>query len=272
MDAQALYALVRARSRAIIDFHQAVSIVLVDPNGRAGSGTLVWAARRAFLATAAHVVADVPPARLRVAAHLGQTAPAWRLAGAPVWLDRLHDLAAIPVPGRLLRNLGKRALPLARVAPGPGHFPADLACLAGYPAALAREQGGGAEPVGPIILTTRTRPADPDLPVADLRPVDHLLLEYPESGIWLPGEAYTLPEPGGMSGAGVWRLGLEAGSGWAPEAIRLVGIATSWYRSRRLFKGVRIARWLLLLASRSPALERAVWQHFPHLSTEERSP
>lgn len=74
----------------------------------------------------------------------------------------------------------------------------------------------------------------------------HFLMDFP---LATPPQDYDT-EPGGLSGAGIWRLPLRLRQGrvWDPREIVLCGVQTSWYREHRLLKATRVEPLVELLA------------------------
>lgn len=75
----------------------------------------------------------------------------------------------------------------------------------------------------------------------------------------------SLPEPKGISGCGVWRIGDRTERGWdsvATDKVALVGIQHSWSGQRGYVRGTRIAYVLERISDDFPDVKRALGLYF----------
>lgn len=78
----------------------------------------------------------------------------------------------------------------------------------------------------------------------------------------------NLAHPGGLSGGGVWDLGMVENEVWGPSSSRLVAIQSAWWPKLRMLRAVQIKEWLKLVAEDYSDLGKAIVDQFPeHFST-----
>jgi hypothetical protein len=65
----------------------------------------------------------------------------------------------------------------------------------------------------------------------------------------LTGKKMDLPPAYGMSGGGVWRVGLKTGGIWDPSSMRIVGLNTEFHKVARILYATRAFQLVSLLAS-----------------------
>ena len=145
---------------------------------------------------------------------------------------------------RKLKN--KKFLRLDDLEVFPQGLSEDLAMIFGMPETMHREQG--IVHIYESFSYFSNIPADFDWKEAQKHPVQ-VVMEYPET----VEDSFTrmfadLPEPFGMSGGGIWRARFKDAVVWTPERLRLIGINTEFYRSKRTVKANRVEALLRLLA------------------------
>lgn len=221
-----------------------------------GSGTLLRVGERFVVLTAAHVArADAANSADDGKRHLvrvGLPDALYDFVDGEPMFHRESELAryfAIDVAVMLVRREHEAALRAIeapesdRIAIGSDAAVGedDLLAAAGYPRAL-RMSDGGASLHPPLYSAPSIRIGC----TCGQHPRDSLHLDWGGSAI----EADTnrmlrVPDPGGMSGAGVWRMPNKRGAEfWAPTAVaRLVGVVASYDPNRNCVHAASAVDW-----------------------------
>ncbi len=102
-------------------------------------------------------------------------------------------------------------------------------------------------------------------PASD-RDID-ILLDYPKNDITRvdTGQPYSLPDPYGMSGGGLWDHGFDPDKLWSCDHAILIGVQSHWNENKRYVRAVQIIYWLRLVYSRYPDLRHILESKFPAL-------
>jgi hypothetical protein len=90
-----------------------------------------------------------------------------------------------------------------------------------------------------------------------------VFLNYPRESLDVQPNAATsisaVPDPGGMSGGGVWDQGFVEGKLlWTPRDCKLFAIQSSWEEERRYLRATQIRHWIDLIREDYPDLQDAL--------------
>ena len=249
---------------------RAVAILTADEQGRYGghgSGTCIRIGERFLIATAAHVVADVPLERLGVLMWRGWGQIVPRVLGRGVrggGDDDLLDIAWLEIPAPFAAMAPRLWVPLDRLDLLP-QAPRTYAFAYGAPEEQSREvslQGRPAFAFNPMGFASKTIsrttgakvPADWDYDV---------FLDYPDAprhevpDHWLK----RVPRAGGMSGCGIWTVRPTSAAVWSPEYAGLAAVQHSWHSEERWLRGTLIRHWLEMVREDIPALAPEIDAH-----------
>jgi hypothetical protein len=165
------------------------------------------------------------------------------------------DLAWVEIDPTLANTSGLKAIPLTRVQAYHSIEPTALEGnyeVTGFPAALT-ETHGKKTTIHFFVYNT--------IPGKHSRPgTDQLLLNYSEEARvqykTVDQGLVAMPEPGGISGGGIWYIPTSDPSRlWGPSLCYLIGIATHYLSISRQIKGVPIHHWLAFLLDDHPELQ-----------------
>jgi hypothetical protein len=229
-----------------------------------GTGILLAVGANRLILTAAHVLELKAREGLNLhfrtksgAGHPGLSFPVFMsLSKHPKHLDDPIDLGAMVIPDELVKALevDHLFLTLNQIDPtdvdmrdSSGYvsvgFPSDLSGVA-VTAHKAR----------PMILSSVRR--DGKISSKRHNPAFHIAIDY-IAEYQVEGDQLVsgnLPEPGGMSGCGVWRT-VENGRPLSPENVRLVGVVQELIRAERLLVATQIEYGLGLIMRALPGAE-----------------
>jgi hypothetical protein len=236
------------------------------------SGTLIEIGDRLLVATASHCIENLTsPTRYWI---LGDK-PAFKSDGVPEVLathavdnDR-PDVGIIELNPKSFRAYSSKiGIPLSRVKTVGLGREGRAALLIGAPFEKnEKEIKGAARGTKTVVIGYTSVPinnmewptfnADPPLDQS----ID-ILMKYPSGTADThrtdTGEPIELPDPRGMSGGGLWDIGLETGEVWTTDSAFLFGIQSTWFLGKRFVRAVQIAHWLELVKDRIPELSNAI--------------
>jgi hypothetical protein len=261
--------------------HMVAFADLDKPLERMASGVLVSIDGHLLVATAAHAVPSPPAGRLsfavpKIKATDSGTIPILRCGRIESGWPDVGFLELDPVAA--LKVLRKEAIGLDKFdLRGPG-YPECRCLLFGY---LSETIGTGQKDPSQLHLTFRplcysNAPIMPEnwLKVSSPDPapdpaVDIFLPYDPEKEIWHyeeHGQDDSVPEPRGLSGAGLWQGTLTKVELWNAEAVRLIGIQSKWNEKEKQVRGCQIIHWLRLVHDQCSDLRPALVAAFPGLA------
>lgn len=206
-----------------------------------GSGVYAEAADGPFLVTCHHVARGVYPPGSRW--HMAGSQGEYHNVGRNILGSTSPDLVRAHVDGTLLFNSGDKqalaaSLRLARTPPEIG----GLYLLLGFPASRSRVTAFEGDTLTNIAGAVPLLCQAVEVP-EDCTPSDHFAIGYPT-----PEEVPGIPDPGGFSGSGVWRVELGENESVEQPTVRLAGIATRWAAHEKLLLVVRVEHINALLA------------------------
>lgn len=219
-----------------------------------GSGTFIKIGEHYFIATAAHVIKDVPSHKMMFV-HSYQNASTSQPHQFTIVARGQNDaeeidVAWLEVDMADVDNMGDAFIPASRL--GINEVLNHPACLAvfGAPAAkvnaalLAKKQLR----TQPVCYLTDSR--------ADGEAGTRVLLEYPRGGnVLATGETLEkMIHPGGLSGGGIWLVQLPEKRVWTADTVPIVGIDRAWQEHDYLI-GTHISEWVTLLLQDRPSLK-----------------
>lgn len=203
------------------------------------SSVCVGISNRYFLATAGHNLEDISSldqVRLLPRGQRGR-------GDAAVLAFRKsvnHDVAFLEISEQYVSRAGIRYLNLTDLKHGQRHDPTTAFIIQGFPCReVAVHSPDDIEPIS-IALLTCSVSAD------DKR--GRLVLEYPPQSAQDKG--LELVAPHGISGGGIWSYpSFIDNLVWAPDASKLVAIATHWIDGKGHELAEPIEHWLELIAT-----------------------
>jgi len=225
----------------------------------AGSGTCLRIGGRFFVATAAHVISPRPPNMHFVATPTTEDGALKIINGGYRGGGKYDpvDVGWLELHGRAAAQAGRAFLDIARVRTG--CVGDEELVVLGAP---VQQQERGKHADGTPVLKTgaswwATRGI---LDARDLAeapdPARKLFLRWPSRVEGTDGEWYEYPEPGGMSGGGVWATNVRHAQ-WRASNLQLVGIEYAFQRvgaPDRYLKACQIQVWLEMLREDVPEL------------------
>ena len=226
-----------------------------------GSGTLVQIGDKTFIATAGHVIEGYALPDLVILPFKGKDRH--RFAPLSMGACQGSDVAWIEViPARALDSPPWQAATLNSIQCGVDHI-WDVVAFHGFPRELLRLSSGTVRPhllaqlyfAGGTVATADW-PNNIDPP---LDPRKDLVVDYTLTGR-VPGDPLgrTVPDPYGVSGAGIWSFGSHVPGLWSPACARLIGIDRSWVSGKRLLFATQMQYWLDCLANSYPDLQALI--------------
>jgi len=246
------------------------------------SGTLVAIGERLFVCTASHCI-DQGQSLTRYWI-LGDK-PRYMSDGAPRVVAAHGSLGDNPDVGLLeldrasfAQFSSKVACTIDRIEVAGAGRNNRLVSLIGAPAQLVKpEKIGQAEGFKAMVISYCSHPLDPSDPTwAKVEPpadvnID-IVLDYPagqdQTTRLDTNEKYALPEPGGMSGGGLWDQGFGTHDVWSPTHAFLFGIQSAWHEGKRYVRAVQIIHWLRLIHQHYPDLRTNLEARFPILKPQ----
>jgi hypothetical protein len=238
-----------------------------------GSGTSIRIGDRLFIATAAHVLEDVPPAHLRVIVQRRNLSTLFvKVIGQGCATSREADVAYLEIePDAEVEAVTPDRFERAEVLPHD-----MLTVVAGTPSErlrLSKDVHALAATVFDITFTWNAQPftfATNPLPAEQwprdtavrYQPASHRLLRFEEGEDLDSGAKVGLIKPEGLSGGGIWVVPLRLAEGsahlWSPTHARLAGIQTGVLRASGILAGCSMGPWIDLMVSRFPELREAL--------------
>lgn len=198
-----------------------------------GSAVRILARGRRCIVTAAHVIEQARLRTGRVAVSAVRGSPPFELHGEPDMVNSVADIAAFFV-GDDYPTEGIAFWPQERIDSDDSFLSTDYLLVHGFPAAQSRFFALADGVVSRSFPYGGMRREDA-LP-ADLQPFQFAMDFDPENMESAPGRQGEWPDPTGLSGSGVWRIGASGRrvDTWSLEASRLVGIVTQWRPDEKL--------------------------------------
>ena len=199
-----------------------------------GSGVRCVIHGRKALVTALHVIEEAMNYPGKFAISRGYGATPYQVDGV-IQYDRAGDLAVYYLPDGFTDAASEaRFWPEDRVDKSLDRLATDFLFVHGFPAARSRFvrafQGVVSKSL-PYGAMERIA----DLPT-DLQPYQFAVDFDPSSMKLDTGAGDPFIDPHGLSGGGVWRIGLSGGTaaGWKPQLSWLVGIVTQWRPDQKI--------------------------------------
>jgi hypothetical protein len=211
-----------------------------------GSGLRCALRGRRALVTALHVI-DKAMTYPAVAVSAGYGLPP-ELVHGEVVQDEAADLAVYFLPEGHAASTRRVAFwPEDRIDSGRDRLATDYLLVHGFPcvrSAFSPQTPGIVSKSLPYGVMQRLEGV-PD----DLRPIEFALDFDPRQIRVEGGEPGELPDPHGLSGAPVWRIGVSGRSvkDWTPDWSLLVGIVTQWHKDAEILVATSATRLLELL-------------------------
>jgi hypothetical protein len=244
------FALSTVRPMAEYTLPYVASVIGVLDGGRrgehVGSGLRCTLRGRRVLVTALHVI-DKAMSYPAVAVSAGYGVPP-ELVHGEVVQDEEADLAVYFLPESYAASAGRVAFwPEERIDRGRDRLATDYLFVHGFPcvkSAFSPQATGIVSKSLPYGVMQRLDGL-PD----DLRPFEFALDFDPRQIRVEPGESGELPDPHGLSGAPVWRIGASGRSvkDWTADWSLLVGIVTQWRKEAEILVATSATRLLELL-------------------------
>lgn len=208
--------------------HLASVIGIVDSQTgqHVGSAIRCRVREQNVVVTAAHVVRQARRDYPGLAISAGYGRPPCRV-GEETFLDEASNLAFIVTPPDYPSE-GLEYWPATRIDEDHERLATDYLFVHGFPQTRSRSSpllGGVVSKSLPYGAMQRTEP----LPEG-LKPFEFAVYFDPRSIRVEAGEPDLLPDPRGMSGCPVWRIGASGrrARDWSPEWCVLVGVVTQW--------------------------------------------
>lgn len=233
-----------------------------------GTGTIFKIGGRVLIATAAHVIVGNPNGRLWPATeehrHESEGFPAYASHARHPTLDVAYLEVSPEGAGKYFGNRIYASLDDILVA-GIGRENKSV-IVVGAPTknidvTQLDERTGSVDARVLFYWTLPTPYSDwPHVATDPLSATNDFIVGYPTDEQML-AEGFTpinLPDPGGISGGGIWDQGFDSGKLWAPERSALVAIQSRWCPKLRYLRGVQIHHWLRLIHSNFPDLRKSI--------------
>jgi hypothetical protein len=239
----------------IMDYvlNRSVALLLIEgPNHISiGGSVCVKLENRNFLATAAHNLENISkPSQFRVMprGERGFGDDAIISLGA----STIHDVAYLELPEDYILSKKIEQLQISDLKLGQRHDLNTAFLICGFPCQEAIAHSN--DDIEPVALSLMTSSVNVE------NDTDRLTLQYPPQSELDKG--LELVEPFGLSGCGVWSFPpFQTNPIWSPSKSQLLGIASSWNKS----KGYEIAEpmeyWLELIALEIPELRNVIGQY-----------
>ena len=192
-----------------------------------GTGTFVRFGDRVYILTARHVAEQAAKEYAGCAHSVGPAnRPVPILRPFVLAADRKLDIAVLPVPAEDIAATPVRPFGSAVLAASSADLN-DYLFVLGYTGEKSRfsaiSQGivSTVHPYGTVLGTSTLPEYDPAI---------HFAIEYPGHGQQdSTGREVALPDPHGMSGTAVWRVGrARGGPDWSPQRAEIVGVVHRW--------------------------------------------
>jgi hypothetical protein len=211
-----------------------------------GTGVLLRIQNDGFLITAAHVLDENRRAQTNI------EIPG---DGRLVPIDGQTMTTPLPSSGR--RDSRFAFFDIALVDPSDTPGPRTRYTFAGYPSSQHNGPRGGTLTIAPLRLTSESLP--PDQYPEGFALETHACIAFdPKQAVARSGTVQRPPDPHGVSGGGVFRIGTwdEIIAGTNQE--RLVGIAIEMRKQEQCLLGTRIAYPLEMIRSERPGLDASI--------------
>ena len=275
-------------SQAVLKSLAAHSVSIYDTNDNDDpmnwgvfSGTLVAIGGRIFVATASHCIVDTTSLTRY---WILSDSPRQRSGGVPgvvaAWKTPSDDpdVGVLELdPASLSQYASKQACNLERLKLTGLGRPGRICSLVGSPGEYVQEEScGGARGFKAVVISYNSTPiGTSDWPgfIADPAPYQdvNILMHYPsgtnDTTRLDTGDPIALPDPGGMSGGGLWDQGFETNKIWSTDNAFLFGIQIAWFPSERYVWVVQVKHWLQLVHHHYPDLRAEIDGRFPELHT-----
>ncbi|XZE36527.1 hypothetical protein SH501x_002106 [Pirellulaceae bacterium SH501] len=276
MDIKKKMQIARSAQDASVERFIRSTVTLFDTkdNFEVGSGSLIRIVNRFFIITAGHIIKKDADKRIWAATRKERC----NLEGLPTYLA--YNMSVHPDVGYLEIDpqsatdyffdsdfLGLSDLMLV----GPGREN-HLINVVGSPAQRVTKQATNDQSTDLLagVQFFQTTPLEVSRwPNVFLQyPLDEaidFLIEYPDNDEMTKSgfPPINLPDPFGLSGGGVWDMGMNEGKVWGPSSSRLVAIQSSWWRKLRILRAVQIKEWLKLVVEDYSDIREAVFDQFP---------
>ncbi len=237
----ALSAYVSARTSALVFFHASGAATL-------GSATNIQIGEHFFLATAAHLIANLDHnIELKVVPYGEPSREINVISQSHTGTTKYeHDVAWLLLEPEIADHSGLLWLNINDLLCGQRFDPNTAFLIHGYPASEAIVRGPKFFDV--LSLGVGCIPLPPDYGE------DFLTLEYPPQS---PEDiGLELPPTGGMvDGGGAWTIPSFSSVIWTPSSTKLVGIGRSYDPVRARLSTTPIERWLSLVSHDFPELK-----------------
>jgi hypothetical protein len=232
-----------------------------------GTGTCVRIAHRYLIATAGHHFVDQPELH-----HVGVTTLTKRSDHHVVTLGHNHrgggrtdavDVAWIELEPGAAQALETDFVPLGGMDPSYRGVASDGLFVYGFPGKPLVSDGPDWKPEFDFkSIGYATCARDVTSVAAEYRPdaVFDVFADYPrEVNVDAPeGWLKAAPDPGGLSGAGLWRINMRKAGIWTFDDVQLVAVQHEAVRSDRWLRGTRIRHWLELVRDDFPDLASTI--------------
>ncbi len=223
--------------------------LLMDAGGdipAGGSGTCVQVNGKCGIFTAAHLFDGIEAEQISILySSVKQSANRYvrnvrRLGGGD--FDNI-DVAFLELTseGYFALRKHKEFLPLDRMRPGVFHAESRFLVF-GCPFDLVDRAALDDLVYASVSMLYVTVSLD-DVPDNRYEKSTNIILDYPSEGNFLAASRENtdrIPDPEGMSGAGIWIVSRSTDKLWTPSTAKLVGVQGAWLRSRRLLIGTQV--------------------------------
>lgn len=230
----------------IMDYvlNRTVALLLVQrPNDISiASSVCVRLEGRYFLATAAHNLEDLSkPNQIRLLPKgergFGDEVVTYFRAATD------HDVGFLEVPEDYVLKKRIDHLQLADIKLGQRHDLNTAFLICGFPSREAKIHSN--EDIEPVVLGLLTSSVHVE------NDTDRLILQYPPNSELDKG--LKLVEPFGLSGCGVWSFPpFGSNAIWSPNKAQLLGIASTWNKSKGYEAAEPMERWLEFIRLEMP--------------------